>query len=49
MFWRSVWSKSRNGRAHRRDQALLLRDVELGRGAGIEPLLDQREHVVGAP
>jgi hypothetical protein len=39
--------EERNGRAHRGDQALLLRDVELGRGAGIEPLLDQRQHVGG--
>ena len=30
------------------DQALLLRDVERGGGAGIEPLLDQVEHAGGA-
>ena len=33
--------------AYGRDQALLLGDIELGRGAGREPLLDQRENSVG--
>ena len=47
MFWRSVLVEQRDGRAHLVDQALLLRDVELGGGAGLEPLLDQREHAVG--
>ena len=39
--------EQRDGRAHLGDQALLLRDVELGGGAGLEPLLDQGEHAVG--
>jgi len=34
-------------RAHLGDQALLLRHIELGGGAGVEPLLDQSENPVG--
>ena len=39
--------EQRDRRAHLVDQALLLRDVELRRGAGLEPLLDQGENPVG--
>src|SRR6516165_10678620 len=47
IFWRSVWKEDGDVRAHLGNQALLLRDIELRRGAGVEPLLDQRENPVG--
>jgi len=47
MFWRIFWSSGGIDATHDRDQALLLRDVELRRRSGLEPLLDQRENPAG--
>ena len=44
MFCRSACSSGGIARALLRDQAFLLRDIEAGRGADVEPLLDQAEN-----